>query len=326
MTKGVDDHAVQLGWDRRWARWFTDLPGDPARVARVDRGRVQVLRLDGTPSWLPAPTTGDTPVTGDWVSYDVVGGQPVLTALADRRTALVRRAPAEVSHARARSPRRAGGGARPQTLATNMDKVWVVHSVDQPLRAAWLDRALVVAYGSGAHPTIVVAKADLGDADDCAATIATLAPTVPVTISSASEGHGLERLAADLHGGGCAALLGRSGSGKSSLINALAGAGTHRTAAVRTGDARGRHTTTRRSLTLVSAGSVIDTPGVRALGLWEPAAGLALAFPDIADLATACRFADCTHRHEPGCAVRDRVEHGELDGQRYDRYITLSEQ
>ncbi|CAN5882838.1 ribosome small subunit-dependent GTPase A [soil metagenome] len=320
----VGDHATQLGWDRHWARWFADAPGDPARVSRVDRGRLQVVRLDGALAWLPAPTTGDMPVTGDWVSCDVVGGQPVLAALADRRTALVRRDPADVSQTRARSPR--PSGARPQTLAANMDRVWIVHSVDQPLRAGWLDRALVVAFGSGAQPTIVIAKADLGGADDCASTVATLAPTVPVTISSAGTGLGIERLATHLHDGGCAALLGRSGSGKSSLINALAGVGTQRTAAVRTGDAKGRHTTTRRSLTLVPPGSVIDTPGVRALGLWEPADGLALAFPDIAALAVACRFADCSHRHEPGCAVHDRVDNGELDRQRYHRYITLCEQ
>jgi ribosome biogenesis GTPase len=321
---GAGDRANQLGWDQHWERLFAEVPGAPARVARVDRGRVRMLREDGTQRWVPAPTDDATPVTGDWVSCALERGRPRLVAIADRRTALVRRAPADQAQARERSAR-PGSGPRPQTLAANMDLVWITHSVDQPLRAGWLDRALVVAFSSGARAAIVVTKADLGGEDDCASTISMLAPTVPLVTTSSRTGRGIDELATALHDGRCAALLGRSGSGKSSLINALVGATAHPTAAVRASDAKGRHTTTRRSLTLVSGGSVIDTPGVRALGLWEPAPGLALTFPIIAELAVGCRFADCSHCHEPGCAVRDAVERGGLERAIYQRYLTLSQ-
>jgi ribosome biogenesis GTPase len=251
-------------------------------------------------------------VTGDWVACAPVDGQPIVVDVAPRRTALVRRDPAE--HA-----------PRPQVLAANADQVWIVHAVDQPLRAGWLDRALVVAHGSGGHPLVVIAKHDL-DPDEATATrIAALAPGTDVVTTSSTAGHGIDDLRTRLAGGCCAALLGRSGAGKSSLINALAGTTAHRTARVRAGDARGRHTTTRRSLVRVAGGSVIDTPGIRAIGLWEPERGLARTFADVTDLAAGCRFTDCSHRHEPGCAVLVGLDVGTLDRRRYDRYIALSE-
>lgn len=317
-----DERATRLGWDDRWAEWFADVPGVPGRVTRVDRGWVRVLG-HGDELSVAAPTDGATPVTGDWVACRIDTAAPELVTVAERRTALTRRAPADVEP-HARTAHRVSGGPRPQTLAANMDRVWIVHSVDQPLRAGWLDRALVIAFGSGAQPVVVVTKTDLGAGDDHAARVAALAPTVQVVSTSSATGHGLGRLGTQLEHGRCAALLGRSGSGKSTLINALIGDSAQRTAAVRAGDASGRHTTTHRSLTLVGQGSVIDTPGVRALGLWEPATGLARTFPRIAELAVECRFADCTHRHEPGCAVRAAVDDDRLDSDRYQRYITLS--
>lgn len=322
MTVDRRDRALALGWDREWARWSDRVLGDPARVSRVDRGRVWVLHHDGSQSWVPAPSGGTAPVTGDWVTCSVDDGQGTLLAIADRRTALVRLDPADASEGR--STHR-GDGPRSQTLAANMDAVWIVHSVDQPLRAGWLDRALVVAFSSGAQPYIVIAKTDLGGGGESASIATALAPAVPLVTTSSATGHGLQQLAAHLRDGRCAALLGRSGSGKSSLINALVGVSTQRTAAVRATDARGRHTTTRRSLTLVAGGSAIDTPGIRALGLWKPAAGLELTFPDIGDLGRHCRFANCTHRREPGCAVRDAIDNGRLASERYERYLTLSE-
>lgn len=322
--RGDDEQAIRLGWDQQWAEWFADVPAVPGRVARVDRGRVRVLR-DGGELDVAAPTNSATPVTGDWVACRIDGAAPELVTIAERRTALTRRAPADVAEPHARTAYRTDGGPRPQTLAANMDRVWIVHSVDQPLRAGWLDRALVIAFGSGAQPVVVVTKTDLGAGDDHAARVVALAPTVRVVSTSSATGHGLHRLATQLVNGRCAALLGRSGSGKSTLINALIGRTAQRTAAVRAGDARGRHTTTRRSLTLVAGGSVIDTPGVRAMGLWEPATGLARTFPRITELADGCRFTDCTHRHEPGCAVRAAVDDGRVDPDRYRRYLTLSD-
>ena len=172
---------------------------------------------------------------------------------------------------------------------------------------------------------LVAREADPADRRAFHRTVAALAPGTAVVMTSSADGHGIDDLRARLNGGRCAALLGRSGAGKSSLINALAGTTAHRTARVRSGDGRGRHTTTRRSLVRVADGSVIDTPGIRAIGLWEPERGLARTFPDVAELAVGCRFTDCTHRHEPGCAVLAGLDTGALDRRRYDRYIALSE-
>jgi ribosome biogenesis GTPase len=304
----ADRRWAGLGWDRTWHDVFTRLPGAPARVSRVDRGRVRVLLRGGDAS-AAQPLDGTTPVTGDWVACVTDDDQLLIAAVAPRRTALTRRDPADNVPA-------------PQVLAANMDQVWIIHAVDQPLRSGWLDRALVVAHGSGAAPLVVVAKRDLPDVVDVTATVRRLAPDIEVVEASSMDGHGVDGLRRRLDRGRCAALLGRSGAGKSSLINALLGAAALRTGAVRD-DAKGRHTTTRRSLVAVGGGTVIDTPGVRALGLWEPAAGLDRTFPRIARLARDCRFADCSHRHEPGCAVLAARDAGRLDADRYSRYITL---
>ena len=305
--QGADVFAA-LGWDPGWEQEFSDRSGTPGRVTRVDRGVLHVLTRAGP---VLAPPAADVPavVTGDWVALNA-GDLVQVSALVARRTALVRRDPGEEP--------------APQLLATNMDQVWIVHAVEQPLRAAWLDRALAMAHGSGATPVVVLTKIDqVTDAGELCERIATLAPGVATAATSATGHHGLQPLITRLHNGRTAALLGRSGSGKSSLVNALAGAA-QRTAAVRVGDARGRHTTTRRALVLTAGGSVIDTPGIRALGLWKPAKGLALTFPDIAELATHCRFDDCRHRDEPGCEVRSAVKEGRLPSDRYGRFITLS--
>lgn len=307
---GADVFAV-LGWDQIWAEVFATLPGTPARVTRMDHGTARTLTRSGPVSATPA---GDLTrlVTGDWVA--VTGddeGPATITAIAPRRTALVRRDPGEEP--------------APQALAANMDQVWVTHAAGNPLRAGWLDRALVVAYGSAATPVIVVTKADLArDVEALVDQATSLAPGVALVVTSTIDGHGLNTLTTRLQGGRCAALLGRSGSGKSSLVNTLSGVTEQRIAAVRATDGRGRHTTTRRALVTVAGGSVIDTPGVRALGLWEPDAGLRLAFPEISELAASCRFNDCRHLQEPGCAVLQARDTGLLSPDRYRRYITLS--
>lgn len=212
----------------------------------------------------------------------------------------------------------------PQALAANMDHVWITHAATHPLRAAWLDRALIVAYGSGATPVFVVTKADLAsDIDTLVNQATSLTPGLTAVVTSVVDGRGVDALTEWLHDGRCAALLGRSGSGKSALVNALSGVAEQRTAEVREADGRGRHTTTRRALVPIAGGSVIDTPGVRALGLWEPEEGLRLVFPDIGELAEHCRFNDCQHEHEPDCAVLHARDAGGLSPERYRRYITL---
>jgi ribosome biogenesis GTPase len=307
---GVDAFAV-LGWDATWAEVFVMLPGTPARVTRMDHGRARALTRSGPVSATPAGDL-DRLVTGDWVA--ITGddtGPATVTAMARRRTALVRRDPGEEP--------------APQALAANMDQVWITHAAGHPLRAGWLDRALVVAYGSGATPVIVVTKTDVApDVGTLTNEIAALAPGVALVVTSAIDGRGLDTLGTRLQGGRCAALLGRSGAGKSSLVNALSGGTDQRTGTVRTTDGRGRHTTTRRALVTVGGGSVIDTPGLRALGLWEPEMGLRLAFPEISELAASCRFNDCRHQNEPDCAVLLARDTGRLSSDRHRRYITLS--
>lgn len=299
---GADALSV-LGWDTAWAAAFDGMAGVPARVERVDRGAIRALTADG-PIATAAPIDSAL-VTGDWVALD---GDAV-TRLR-RRTALVRRDPA--------------AEPAPQTLAANMHEVWIVHAAQRPPRAAWIDRALVIAYGSGATPIIVLTKTDLAsDSADVTAASRALSPHTAIMATSAVTGEGIDALDARLRGGHCAALLGRSGAGKSSLVNALVGAASQTTGQVREGDARGRHTTTRRAMVLAAGGTVIDTPGIRALGLWQPEVGLRGAFPGIAELAERCRFNDCTHRHEPGCAVLDARRNGQLAADRYDRYIAL---
>lgn len=304
---------VALGWDDGWRDATRALGGTAGRVVRLDRGWARVV-TDAGPVAAALPVGGPSVTTGDWVTVAVSGdddGQ--VLGRTDRRTALVRRDPAEEPG--------------PQVLAANIDDVWIVHPADRPLRSGWLDRALVVANGSGAVPIIVVAKADVaaGAAADAADTATTLAPDVDVVSTSAVDGRGIDVLGDRLAGGRTAALLGRSGSGKSSLINAVSGVADQRVGAVRASDARGRHTTTRRALVVAAGGSVIDTPGVRALGLWEAEDGLARTFPEIASVAADCRFRDCSHRVEPGCAVIRALDARTIDEARYRRYITLSD-
>lgn len=311
-TPPADDPVLAaLGWDDGWAAELAALGGEPARVTRVDRGRVQAHGVDGPVAAAPVPD-GPSLVTGDWITTDGTGGRVVL-GRAERRTALVRRDPAP--------------DPAPQSLAANIEQVWIVHAADQPLRTGWLDRAVVLAHHSGAAPSIVITKADLlppsgGPLADARA----LAPTVAVTTVSVVTGDGVDALAGHLAGGRTAALLGRSGAGKSSLVNELAGTVVERTAAVRAVDAKGRHTTTRRRLTLAAGGAVIDTPGVRALGLWQADAGLALAFPDVAGPGSGCRFRNCRHVGEPGCAVRAAVVDGRLASDRLARYLSLRDE
>jgi ribosome biogenesis GTPase len=304
------DVFAVLGWDQAWADVFATMPGTPARVTRVDHGRARTFTPSGPVSATPGPDVAGV-VTGDWVAV-VIGddGSATVASRAPRRTALVRRDPGEEP--------------LPQVLAANMDQVWITHAADHPLRAGWLDRALVVAYGSGARPLFVLAKADLAsDIDAVVDQVTTLAPGVTVVVTSVVDSRGVDELTGRLRDGRCAALLGRSGSGKSSLVNTLSGVAEQQTAAVRAVDGRGRHTTTRRALVPIAGGSVIDTPGVRALGLWDPDEGLQLAFPDISELAQDCRFNDCRHEHEPGCAVLHARDTGALSRDRYRRYITL---
>ena len=285
-----------------------DLPAGPARdaagevpfgrVVRVDRGHAMVHTRDGP---VHAPCAVDV-VTGDWVLLDGAG---VVSAVLPRRTAVVR-----------------GAGrrdARAQPLAANVDVVMVLTALSSAPNLGRLDRLLTVAWDSGAEPVVVLTKADLArTADSEAAQVAEHVPGVPVHVVSTVDGRGLDGLRTHLGPGRTVVLLGVSGAGKSSLVNALAGTRLAAVGAIRD-DGRGRHTTTSRELLVLPRfGVLIDTPGLRGVQLWDAEQGLARTFADIEDLAAGCRFADCTHRTEPGCAVVRAVAEGRLPAPRLE--------
>jgi ribosome small subunit-dependent GTPase A len=278
----------------------------PARVARVDRGLLTVLTADGERRVRPASALRDpsglgAPVVGDWIA---VRGELAVEVL-PRRTAFVRTV--------------AGRASSAQVLAANLDLVFVVDALAGPARLRRVERYLAVAWSSGATPVVVLTKADL--CDDVAAAVEQVAEDalgVEVLAVSALTGEGLDAVRALVSDGRTAAMVGPSGVGKSSLANALAGRPVAETQEVRDADGRGRHTTTARELhVLPGGGLLIDTPGMRELALYDDADGVATAFADVEELATGCRFRDCGHRSEPGCAVAAAIDDGRLDPARF---------
>lgn len=245
---------------------------------------------------------------GDFVVVD--GDIERVRSVVPRRSAFVRRASFE------------GNRAEAHTIAANIDVVMLVHSLASPPNQRRLERELVLGFDSGANPVVVLTKRDVVDDPTATATVRSLedvAPDVPVLIASGISGDGVDALREYAADNATIALLGASGVGKSTLINALVGGGRLRTADVRPGDQRGRHTTTAVELVrLPDGGWLIDTPGVRAVSLWSSGRGIEWAFSDVFDLMDHCRFRDCKHEDEPGCAVRAAVEAGTLDPRRLD--------
>ena len=296
----VSPALTALGFTDHWAAMAaTAAPGaKPARAIRDDRGSV-VAAGDGWERRFDVPR-GVHAVSGDWLA--VAGDQ--IVAVLERATAITR-------------PRPDGD---PQVLAANIDLVGVVHGLDVPLNRRRLERGLVLAWESGATPLVLLTKADL--ADDLEGALAAAhasAPGTEIIVASAVDGRGLDALAVALQPHRTLALLGASGAGKSSLVNALLGSEVLATGHVRSGDSRGRHTTTHRELvTLPGGGVLLDTPGLRALTLGAVDEGIGLAFSDIEELSAGCRFRDCRHEHEPGCAVLAALETGHITADRYD--------
>jgi ribosome biogenesis GTPase / thiamine phosphate phosphatase len=277
------------------------------RVVRIDRGLLTVLTAAGEERVRPGGGRhdGSGPAVGDWVA---LRGELAVRVL-PRRTAFVRTA--------------AGRGSAPQVVAANVDLVLVVDALVGAARLRRIERYLAVAWASGATPVVVLSKADLcPDVSAALARVAEDAVGVEVLAVSAVTGAGLAELRARIPPGCTAAMVGPSGVGKSSLLNALAGRPVASTAEIRD-DGRGRHTTTARELhQLPGGGLLIDTPGMRELAL-PGGDGLDTAYADVADRAADCRFRDCAHRTEPGCAVAAAIDRGELDPARLTAWRKL---
>ena len=304
---------ASLGWDEFFASGYVEFESDPAirpgRVTRVDRGRVDVLTTAGlehaqlSPGLLAAAAEDPTaqPCTGDWLAIrHWPDGRVSAEAVLTRKTVFLR---ATVT------PRVSKG----QVLAANIDTVFVTEGLQPEPDLGRIERLLALAWQNGAEPVVVLTKSDLaGDAELLVADVTAAAPGAAVYAVSAMTGAGMGVLAPYVAPGRTVALLGPSGAGKSTLTNALATVQVMATRAPRA-DHKGRHTTVHRELVaLPGGGMVIDTPGLRSIGLWDANAGVDRVFADIDALSADCRFNDCEHDSEPGCAVRAAVDAGLL--------------
>jgi ribosome biogenesis GTPase / thiamine phosphate phosphatase len=309
-----------MGWHASFAAHFAELADatlSPARV--IIRQKNRYVLSDGEREWnaeisgrihYAARTSGDYPAVGDWVAVRTrpdEGAATIHTILA-RRSCFVRKNPGEREEE--------------QIVAANIDVAFLVDAFDAGVNVRRLERYLVIASQSGARPVIVLNKADLDpDADEVVDEVHTTFPGVPVIITSAKKKRGLDTLVRQLQPGETAALLGPSGAGKSTIANALLGEERFETGEVRETDRRGRHTTSHRELVrLPSGGLLIDTPGMREIQIWDMEEEVEENFDDIEDLATQCRFRDCHHTGEPGCAVTAAIEQGELDPGRLENF------
>jgi len=310
-----------LGWDSDYEQSFESLKAaglTPARIAQQHKHGYLGYGASGELSATlagrfrhDAADGGAYPTVGDWVA---VQAQPqerkaIIHALLPRRSCFSRKV--------------AGGKTEEQVVAANVDTVFLVSGLDGDFNVRRIERYLSPAWDSGANPVIVLNKADLcGDLDGRVAEVEAVAFGVPVLTTSAADGAGMVALRTHAGPGKTAAFLGSSGVGKSSLINALLGTERQKVVTVRDDDSRGRHTTTRRELILLPGGGlVIDTPGMRELQLWADEEGMRHTFADVEDLAAQCRFRDCGHGNEPGCAVREAIEEGVLEAGRYQSYL-----
>ncbi len=329
MARGLSNEESclkSLGWSHHFTRPFEPYAQRGLKAGRVVLQRQHRYALRHSGGELAAELAGrllhhaeataELPAVGDWVAFDHPQGHPgaIIHAVLPRRTQLSRKV--------------AGRRAVEQVVAANVDTILLVMGLDGDFNLRRLERLLVTAWESGARPIVVLNKADLAeDLDGQRRAVAALVPGVEVLVTSCISGRGIDRVQPFLAAGETVVLIGSSGVGKSSLINRLAGREVMDTGAVRASDDRGRHTTTHRQLIALSSGALlIDSPGIRELVPWSGVEGLGGAFEDIQALAVGCRFRDCTHQGEPGCAVTQSVTEGRLEAGRLRNYRDLEKE
>ncbi|MEK3715571.1 ribosome small subunit-dependent GTPase A [Paenibacillus sp. FSL R7-0333] len=320
----IDIKLEQYGWNEEWNRKWTDklrLLDDreyaAGRIAGDFGSKYKVITAAGE-IWgelsgkfrHSLSGSGEYPAVGDWVVLAMQdgGAHAVIHGVLPRHSVISRKV--------------AGPTQEEQIVASNVDTLFLVSALNDDFNVRRMERYLIMAWNSGANPVILLTKADLcTDAELKMAEMQQAAPGVPVHVVSALLGDGREELQPYIGSGQTVALTGSSGCGKSTMVNWLSGRNLQLTQDVREGDSRGRHTTTHRELfVLPDGGIIVDTPGMRELQLWEDDGGLDLAFGEISTLAAECRFSDCTHTREEGCAVLAAAASGVLDGKRLQNY------
>lgn len=314
---------VELGWNSFFENYFASFRAEgllPLRIARENRGMYAAY---GEAGEFSCETSGrftheakgraDFPAVGDWVAAaaDLRGQKAVIHAVLPRKSAFSRKL--------------AGRVTDEQIVAANIDTAFIVTGLDLNFNLRRIERYLAMAWNSGAMPVVLLNKSDIcAEAEIRRIEVESIAPGVEVYALSAAENAGMESFSKYLQNGKTVAFLGSSGVGKSTIINALLGEQRLAVHEVSETGSRGRHTTTYRELiVLPGGGMVIDTPGMRELQVWGDEEGLKQAFDDIDELALRCRFRDCSHESEPGCAVREAVENGDLDPDRLESFFKL---
>lgn len=315
-----------LGWKPEWELKFAayrDKGCIPGRVALEHKHMYRVYTEHGD---LLTEVSGkmrhtaagraDYPAVGDWVAVSarLEEGRATIHGVLPRLSKFSRKA--------------AGSTIEEQIVAANIDTVFLVNALNQDFNVRRIERYMILAWESGANPVIVLSKADLcDDVKAAVAEVAAVSVGVTIHVISSIEQQGLEQLTPYLKEGTTVALLGSSGAGKSTLINSLYGSVIHETNDVRHGDDRGKHTTTYREMIILpDGGLLIDTPGMRELQMWDADSGFNASFQDIEALAEQCRFQDCRHLKEPGCAVKQAIAEDELSRDRYDNYVKLQKE
>lgn len=313
-----------LGWGHFFQQQISEQESSlaPARVYRQDLNRYQLFselgELTGTlPGRIRNETysRADLPTVGDWVLVRTVHGgestQVQIERLLERKSRFSRK--------------QAGDTIDEQVIAANIDIAFIVSGLDEDFNPNRVERYLLLAWDSGALPVIILNKADLcPDLDAAMDSLRQLARGTPIHVTNARQGDGLQDIRAYLEPGSTCVLLGSSGVGKSTIINALLGFEKFATGEVRADDSKGRHTTTFREMAVAEGGGlIIDTPGMRELQIWADSAALSEHFDDIEELALQCKFSDCQHESEPGCAVKQALDDGLLTGDRLASYYKL---